>query len=111
MQQPNFSEPILAREKARVIAGLKEAATRPAAIADKTFSKALFGDHPYALQESGELETVANITRADLQQFYGKYYGAKNAIIAMIGDMNRSQAEGIAERIASGLPQAAVAEP
>ena len=110
MQQPNFSEPILAREKARAIAGLKEAATRPAAIADKTFSKALFGDHPYALQESGELETVANITRADLQQFYGKYFGAKNAIIAMIGDMNRSQAEGIAERIASGLPQSAAAE-
>lgn len=109
MQQPNFPAPILEREKARVIAGLKEAATRPAAIADKAFAKTLFGDHPYALQESGEPETVAGITRADLQQFYGAYYGAKNATIAMIGDMSRSQAEAIAERIASGLPEAAEA--
>lgn len=111
MQQPNFPAPILEREKARVIAGLKEAATRPASIADKAFMKALFGDHPYALQESGEPETVANITRDDLQQFYDTYYGAKNATIAMIGDMSRSQAEAIADRIASGLPKTGEAPP
>lgn len=111
MHQPGFPAPILEREKARVVAGLKEAATRPASIADKAFGTALFGSHPYALRESGEPETVPNIQRDDLQQFYGTYYGAKNATIAMIGDMSRKQAEQIADRIADGLPQAGPAAP
>jgi zinc protease len=111
MQQPDFPAPILEREKARVIAGLKEAMTRPAAIASKAFTTNLFGTHPYALEEGSEPETVANIQREDLQQFYSTYYGAKNATIAMIGDMSRAQAEQIAERIASGLPPAGEAPP
>jgi zinc protease len=111
MHQPNFPAPILEREKARVIAGLKEAMTRPAAIASKAFTTNLFGAHPYALEESSEPETVAAINRDDLQQFYATYYGAKNATIAMIGDMSRAQAEQIAERIASGLPQGSEAPP
>jgi len=106
MHQPDFPAPILEREKARVIAGLKEAMTRPAAIASKAFMTTLYGDHPYALQERSDPQTVTGIQREDLQQFYSAYYGAKNATIAMIGDMSRSQAEQIAERIASGLPQA-----
>lgn len=111
MQQPDFPAPILEREKARVIAGLKEAMTRPASIANKAFMTALFGSHPYALEESREPETIAGINRDDLRQFYATYYGAKNATIAMIGDMSRSQAEAIAERIANGLPQAGEAPP
>lgn len=105
MHDPDFPAPILEREKARVIAGLKEAMTRPAGIAEKAFTSNLFGNHPYALEAAAEPETIAAITREDLQQFYSTYYGAKNATIAMIGDMSRAQAEQIAERIASGLPQ------
>jgi zinc protease len=110
MHQPNFPAPILEREKARVIAGLREAATRPASIADKAFGTALFGSHPYALREGGEPETVPNIQRDDLQKFYETHYGARNAIIAMIGDMSRAQAEQIADRIAGGLPQSGPVE-
>lgn len=111
MHQPDFPAPILEREKARVIAGLKEAMTRPAAIASKAFMTNLYGNHPYALEESSEPQTVASINRDDLQQFYTNAYGAKNAAIAMIGDMSRTQAEQIAERISSGLPQAGEATP
>lgn len=111
MHEPDFPAPILQREKARVIAGLKEAMTRPAAIASKAFTTNLYGAHPYALEESSEPETVAAINRDDLQAFYKTFYGAKNATIAMIGDMSRAQAEQIAERIASGLPQAGEAPP
>lgn len=111
MHKPDFPAPILEREKARVIAGLKEAMTRPAAIASKAFTTNLYGTHPYALEEASEPETIAAINRDDLQQFYSTFYGAKNATIAMIGDMSRAQAEQIAERIASGLPQAEKAPP
>lgn len=103
LQQPDFPEAILQREKTRIVAGLKESATKPDSISSKTFMKALYGDHPYALDS--EEATVNAIQRADLVRFYQAYYGANNAVIAMIGDMSRQQAAEIAERLSAGLPK------
>ena len=111
LQQPDFPEEVLAREKARIISGLQESATQPESISNKAFMKALYGSHPYSLDESGEEDTVAKVTRDDLQNFYKQYYGAQGAVIAMIGDMTREQAGIIAESISSGLPKSAALSP
>lgn len=107
LQQPDFPQDVLAREKARIISGLQESATQPESISSKEFMKALYGSHPYSLDESGEVDTVAKITRDDLQSFYKQYYGAKGAVVAIIGDLTREQAGAIAESISSGLPKSA----
>lgn len=104
LQKPDFPEDVLAREKARVIAGLKEAATQPETIADKAYIKALFGTHPYGFD--AEPEHIQKIDRYDVLKFYKTYYGAQGAVIALMGDMSREQAEQIAEKIAFDLPQA-----
>lgn len=106
LQQPDFPAEVLEREKARIVANLKEAATQPESISSKAFMAALYGNHPYALEHSAEPETVMAIKREDLQIFYNTYYGAKNAVIALMGDMSREDAEKIAERLTSGLPNA-----
>ncbi|MDI1361990.1 pitrilysin family protein [Methylotenera sp.] len=111
LQKPDFPEVVLAREKARIISGLQEAETQPESISNKAFMKALYGSHPYSLDESGEVDTVAKIKREDLQNFYSQYYGAKGAVIAMIGDLTREQANKIAENISSGLPKSVVIAP
>lgn len=105
LQKPDFPEAVLTREKARIISGLQESETQPESISSKAFMKALYGSHPYSLAESGEVDTVAKITREDLQTFYSNYYGAKGAVIALIGDLTREQANKIAENISSGLPK------
>ncbi len=104
LQKPDFPEDVLAREKARVIAGLKEAATQPETIADKAYTKALFGSHPYGFD--AEPEHIQKIDRYDVLKFYKTYYGAQGAVIALMGDMSREQAEQIAEKIALDLPKA-----
>jgi len=109
LHKPDFPQAVLEREKARIIAGLRESATKPESISNKAFMKALYGNHPYSLDE--EPETIAAIKRDDLQKFYGNYYGAKGAVIALIGDMSRAEAEQLAERISAGLPKVAVASP
>ena len=107
LQQPDFPEDVLTREKARIISGLQESATQPESISSKEFMKALYGSHPYSLDESGEVDTVAKITRDDLQSFYKQYYGAKGAVVAIIGDLTREQAGVIAETVTAGLPKSA----
>ena len=101
---PVFDATILEREKARVIAGIEEAATQPESIGAKAFQAAIYGDHPYALDESGEVATVKTLTRDDLVAFHREYYRAKNMAVALMGDISRPEAEALASELAAGLP-------
>ncbi|TAN71944.1 MAG: insulinase family protein [Gallionella sp.] len=107
LQKPAFSEAVLAREKVRVIAALKEAETKPESIADKAFQKAVYGAHPYALPPSGEVASVEKITVQDLSNFYRAHYQAKGAVVAIMGDVSRADAEAIAQKLTAGLPSSA----
>lgn len=109
LQKPDFPTAVLEREKARTIAGLQEAETQPESIASKAFSKALFGDHPYGRGEMVEPDTVKRITRDDLVAFHHNFYTRNNAVVAIIGDVTREQAESIVEQLTGGLPEGAAA--
>ncbi len=105
LQHPLFQEDVLTREKTRLIAGLKEDETKPERIAEKAFGKAVFGTHPYGLPSSGEVATVENIQRADIEAFYRTHYFAKTAVVAIMGDVTRAEAEAIAQNLTAQLPQ------
>lgn len=103
LHQPDFSAAVLTREKARIIASIKEAETKPSVIANEAYKKAIYGDHAYALDAT--VESVTAIERQDLVDFYQHYYGANSAVIAMIGDMTPTEAKAIADNISQGLPK------
>ena len=111
LRRPEFPQPVLEREKVRLIGALKEADTRPNTIASLNFYRMVYGDHPYAWRSSGEVATVEKITREDLAEFHRRYYAAQHAVVALIGDITRAEAEAIAEEVTRGLPQATGAEP
>ncbi|MBU3693428.1 MAG: insulinase family protein [Rhodocyclaceae bacterium] len=102
---PQFPEAVLEREKARTISGLKEAETKPETQADRAFSKAVFGDHPYG--RDADPASVARITRDDLTAFYAERYRVGGAVLVMVGDIDRAGAEALAERLTAGLPAGA----
>ena len=105
VQQPEFSEKVLVREKTRLEAMLKEAATKPESIAEREFYLLLYGDHPYALRVSGEVGSLDLLKREDLMQFYRAYYTVNNAVVAIIGDVSRETAQEIAEKLTAKLPE------
>ena len=105
LHKPDFPQAVLEREKTRIIAGLKEFATQPESISSKAFMRALYPNHPYGLDDSGEIDTITAMKREDLIAFYNTFYSAKSATIALIGDMTEAQAKAIADDIAAGLPQ------
>jgi zinc protease len=107
LQQPLFPEAILTREKARIIAALKEAETKPESIADKAFQRAVYGGHPYALAVSGEIASVEKITVQDLRDFHTRYYRVNAAVVAIMGDVTRAEAEAIAEKLTAKLANGA----
>ncbi len=105
LQKPLFPANVLAREKTRLIGSLKESDIQPGTIAGLTFNRLMYGAHPYGLRASGDIESVGNISRDDLEAFYRQNYVAKGAVIAIMGDVSRDEANAIAERITAGLPQ------
>lgn len=111
LAHPRFEPEILEREKARTIAALEEAATKPENIGEKAFQAAVYRNHPYALYEGGEVDSVRGLSREDLVAFYRGHYRAKNMSIAFMGDMTRSEAERLASRLAAGLPEGEAAAP
>ncbi|MDP2025245.1 pitrilysin family protein [Sulfuriferula sp.] len=109
VQQPTFSDTVLAREKARVIAALKQAELQPESLAARAFQQAVFGSHPYARRDSGEIASVSRLASADLRAFYRSHYAAQGAVIALIGDISRTDAERVAQQLTAALPPASQA--
>ncbi len=104
LQQPRFDDAVLMRERTRMVAAIKEAEALPGTVAGKAFLRALYRQHPYALPENGEPASLARLTRADVQRFYRDHYQARYAVIAIIGDLTRPQAEALALQLTQNLP-------
>lgn len=107
LQKPDFPQAVIKREKQRLISSIREAEADPGTVASKAFYRALYATHAYAHDEAGEPATIQKLTRNDLQAFYRTHYSAPNAVIALMGDITRAEAESIAARLASGLARAA----
>jgi zinc protease len=102
IQRPEFPEKILEREKARAIVGLREAETQPESIVSRAFYRALYGKHPYGNLDT--VESVSAIKRNDLVDFYRRYYSADRAVIAIMGDISKDEAQRIAETMVAQIP-------
>ncbi len=107
--EPAFPDDVWQRDKQKVIAGIKESDTRPATLARRAYSQAVYGGHPYGheLTEAG----VANIATADMRAFYQATVVACRARVNLVGAVNRAQAEQIATAMLARLPQASPQAP
>ena len=104
VQRPTFPANALSRERKQVLVALRDEEQSPDAVAAKAFYAALYPDYPYGTPELGTAASVKGLTRAELRDFYRRYYVARNAVVAIVGDVDRAQAAVLAERIVGGLP-------
>ena len=104
IQMPTFANAVVIREKKRVLAALREMEAQPADVAEKAIYRAMYGKHPYAHPEPGDLASVAPLTAQALREFHHQHYTASNAVVAVIGDISRKEAEAIALQLTAKLP-------
>ncbi len=103
LNEPDFPEAAFERERKRLLIGLESEKQSPKVIAKLAFFKAIYGDHVYANKTNGTVDTVSALTVSDLKAFYKKYFVAKNAIVALVGDVSRAQAEAIVKQVTGDL--------
>ena len=111
LSRPNFEADDIERNRQLMLAGLKQEAQSPQSVVKKAFYSKLFASHPYAIHAGGTEESLNAIDRAAIQAHYKRYYVASNAVIALVGQIDRKQAEQIAEHLTSQMETGKPAEP
>jgi zinc protease len=104
-----FAQEALERIEKSSEVGQQQQQQSPAALASRTFYKELYGAHPYANPPSGVLESLKRIKREHLLSFYQRYYVAKNAVLLMVGDVSKNQAEKISKQLDQSMQAGEVA--
>ncbi len=101
--EPSFPDAIWQRERQRIQAALKESYTRPASIIGRAYAQAVYGTHPYGYETTEA--TLSRISVADMRALHAASVVACRARISMVGAVTRAQADAIAARLLSRLPQ------
>jgi zinc protease len=103
--RPRFDQTDFERERKRTLLAIKQREEAPDELAGILFFERLYGGHPYAHPREGNADTVEKLSRDDLVTFFRKYYVASNALIVIVGEVERQQAEAIAEQLVGELSE------
>jgi zinc protease len=103
--KPTFPADSLARIKNQLLASFEYQKQNPGKLAGDELFKRLYGDHPYAHPSMGTAKSITPITLAQLKAFHAKAYAAGNAVIALVGDLSRADAEAVAAQVSASLPK------
>ena len=109
--RPDFPEKAFEREKNQQRMAIRHALESPDDVANQTFFQALYQNHPYAHPVNGELTTLDAITVEDVRHFHKNLFVSQNATIILVGALDKSQAEQLAEQLSKNLPTGKAAPP
>ena len=102
--QPTFPADALARIKNQMLAGFEYQKKNPAKLGSLELFKRLYGTHPYAQPSEGTAQSIVALDAAQLRAFHRRAYAAGNAVIALVGDLSRDEAQAIAAQVSRALP-------
>lgn len=87
LTKPVFPDMEIRKEIAKTLAAIKAADDIPREVAEKAFQKALYRSSPYAHPVEGTKESLSQLRRDMLEDFYDRYYRPNDAILAVVGDV------------------------
>jgi zinc protease len=88
---PVFPQQEIERKKELIKGYLKQREEDPSFVAETTFRKEVFGEHPYGRLTEGSDETIDNMKREDLIRFYADYFLPNNSILSIVGDLTEGE--------------------
>ena len=103
IENASFDEAIFERERTQVIDGQKAILDNPSAIASERYYQALYPNSVLGGTSKMLQDSLKKMTLADLNHFRSSFYQANNAKIIFVGDIQRSEAEQIANQVSALL--------
>lgn len=88
--EPHLEEAALERARQEMTVRVTQDAGKPTTVAAETFGRMLLGtDHPHTRPVFGTQESLASITRRDLQSFALDYLDPGQLVLAVVGNLDR----------------------
>ncbi len=97
-KNPAFSPQEIELQRKQMLSTLTVSYDDPEYLAGVVFERLVYGAHPYGRPDSGTPASLAAITRDDVVAFHQAWFGANNAILAIVGDVTADEAFAGAER-------------
>jgi len=111
VNQPRFDADAVERVRKQLLSGLAFAAKNPNRVAGKAWSAQAFPGHPYGLPSDGTPESIARMTRDDLEGFRKRNFARDNLKVVAVGDINAEQLGALLDRVFGDLPAKAELTP
>ncbi|MDX1522917.1 MAG: insulinase family protein, partial [Anaerolineae bacterium] len=83
--------------KEQTLTFLEQAEVNPDTLANRQFGRLAYGGHPYGYYSTRE--TVENLSRADVLDFYNTFWKPNNALLVIVGDLTVEEAQAHTERV------------
>ena len=90
VQLPTFPESELTLYKQNTVESLKFQRSQPDFLANEQMARILYGEHPYSII-SPKPADIGKITKTDLQEYHRRKFIPNNAILMIVGDVNRDE--------------------
>ncbi len=84
---PVFPGHEVERVRSQRLTSLLQQRDRPSYLANLTFNRVIFGNHPYGSDPTGTESSLKSITREDIGLFYGDGYVPHGATAIVVGDV------------------------
>ncbi len=85
--------------------------TSPGGILETAFLATAFQVHPYGVPVIGHAADLDVLTRPQAEEYFRDYYGAANAVAAIVGDVDAAQVIRLAEEYFAPVPAGRPAPP
>jgi zinc protease len=108
---PRFDPVAIERVRQQVLSGLRSDANDPNDIAGAAFAQMAYGDHPYARQGKGSIETVSALTRDDLIAAHKAVFARDRLYVGAVGDITAEDLGVLIDGLLADLPETGAAIP
>lgn len=105
IRQPRFDQAAIDRVRGQVISGLRSDAKDPNDIAGRAFSAVAYGDHPYATEGEGTIESVSALTRDDIVAAHRAVFARDRLYVGAVGDISPDELGALLDRLLLDLPE------
>ena len=101
---PRFDGDAIERVRNQVISSIRSQATDPNWVAGQAFNAMVYGDHPYATDQDGTLESVSALTREDIVTAHQNALARDRVFVGASGDISAEDLGLLLDRLLGELP-------
>lgn len=104
LAKPRYDSDAVERTRRQLLAELVQQQESPGYHLGVALKKKMFGEHPYARNQTGTEKTLRRLDSSDLSRYSERYLTRENMMIAVVGDITPDALKALLDKHFSALP-------